>query len=178
MMELSLPDSKFKKSYIAAQRELRAEGAAKDIDFDRLKLRFEYYVQHKILQSRGVGLAKGHVPYTEYWITEGRHFLGRISLRHCLNESLERFGGHIGYEIRPSERKKGYGKKALALVLIEARKRGLREVLITCDDDNLGSIRIIEANRGKLIDKVQNPERATRTRRYRILLESSPLENA
>lgn len=170
-MQLSLPDSRYKKSYIEAQRELRAEGAAEHIDFERLKLRFDYYVQHLILQSRGVGLAKGMVPFTEYWIVKDRHFIGRITLRHHLNASLENLGGHIGYEIRPTERRKGYGRQALAMLLPLAKDFGLNEVLITCNDDNVGSIRIIEANGGVLQDRVQNADRPMPTRRYKITLK-------
>jgi predicted acetyltransferase len=172
-MELVLPDSRFKKSYIAAQRELRAEGAAQDIDFDRLKFRFEHFVQMKLLQRQGQCLPAGFVPATEFWMAEGTHFLGRVVLRHYLNSSLELFGGHIGYEVRPTERRKGYARQGLALALPEARKLGLTEVLITCDDDNLGSIRVIESNGGVLIDRVQIDGRPALTRRYRILLDAS-----
>jgi predicted acetyltransferase len=65
-----------------------------------------------------------------------------------LNEDLLNIGGNITYEIRPSERRKGYGKKMLELALIEAKERGLDKVLITCDEDNIASKKIIEANGG------------------------------
>ena len=79
--------------------------------------------------------------------SDGR-IVGMIDLRHTLNDFLAEVGGHIGYSVRPDERRKGYAKQMLALVLKEARKRGIDRVLITCDDDNVGSARTIEANGG------------------------------
>ncbi|MDR2505685.1 MAG: GNAT family N-acetyltransferase [Oscillospiraceae bacterium] len=69
--------------------------------------------------------------------------LGMINLRHRLNEYLAEIGGHIGYMVRPSERRKGYGKAMLALCLDECRERGLDRVMISCDADNEGSRRTI-----------------------------------
>ena len=74
--------------------------------------------------------------------------VGMIDLRHRLNDFLAEYGGHIGYSVRPDERRKGYAKRMLALVLEEARGRGISRVLITCDDDNVASARTIEANGG------------------------------
>ena len=79
--------------------------------------------------------------------TDGR-IVGMLDLRHRLNDFLAEYGGHIGYSVRPDERRKGYAKRMLALALPEARKRGIDRVLITCDDDNIGSARTIEANGG------------------------------
>ena len=75
--------------------------------------------------------------------------------------------GHIGYKIRPSERRKGYGKLICRLAIGEARKLGIGDILITCDDDNIGSRKIIEANGGQLQDIIDN-NRAALTRRYWI----------
>lgn len=76
--------------------------------------------------------------------------IGTIQLRHSLSEELRRYGGHIGYSIRPSERRKSYGAKQLALVLEEAKKLGLSEVMITCDKENIGSARTAIKNGGTL----------------------------
>ena len=73
-----------------------------------------------------------------------------INLRHCLIPSLEHYGGHIGYFIRPSERDKGYGTRMLILALDEARKLGLSQVMMTCNINNLASARGIEKNGGVL----------------------------
>ena len=80
---------------------------------------------------------------------DGR-IVGMIDLRHRLNDFLAKIGGHIGYSVRPDERRKGYAKTMLRLVLNEARERGIDRALVTCDDDNIGSARTIEANGGVL----------------------------
>ncbi|WP_455718560.1 GNAT family N-acetyltransferase, partial [Anaerosporobacter sp.] len=69
--------------------------------------------------------------------------IGSIQLRHFLTEDLEKCGGHIGYGIRPTERKKGYGKQQLLLVLEIAREMKLPKVMISCDKDNIASSRTI-----------------------------------
>lgn len=74
--------------------------------------------------------------------------VGMIDVRHSLNDFLAEYGGHIGYSVRPDERRKGCAKAMLALALKEAKKLGIERVLITCDDDNVGSARTIEANGG------------------------------
>ena len=81
--------------------------------------------------------------------TDGR-IVGMIDLRHELNAHLAAIGGHIGYSVRPEERRKGYARWMLAQTLEKARARGIPRVLITCDDDNEGSRRTIEDNGGVL----------------------------
>lgn len=90
---------------------------------------------------------KGLVPAITYFLIRenDNRIVGMIDLRLGLNEYLRNFGGHIGYSIRPSERKKGYNKINLYLVLQEARKHNLEKVLITCADYNVGSRKSILA---------------------------------
>jgi len=76
--------------------------------------------------------------------------------------------GIIGYYIRPSQRRKGYGSLILALSLDKAKQLGLKKVLVTCNDDNVASIKIIERNGGKLADKVKAGFSKVLTRRYWI----------
>jgi predicted acetyltransferase len=102
-------------------------------------------------RSRQGDVADGKVPQNDYFLLrDGATILGLSGLRHALTPALRDIGGHIGYRIRPSERRKGYGTRLLALVLVEARQLGLDEVLLTCDSDNIGSRRIIERNGGQL----------------------------
>lgn len=110
------------------------------------------------------------MPQTIYWLIDGEEFIGRSSLRHELTPALLEIGGHIGYEIRPSRRRRGYGRAILRLTLEEARGRGLSEVLVTCDTDNVGSRKIIEANGGRFADERPGPPGARPTRRYWIPL--------
>ena len=94
---------------------------------------------------------RGFVPATLYFLTDdsGRLY-GAIHLRHELNERLRHYGGHIGYGIRPSERRKGYATLQLQLMLDKLRESGFEKVMITCDLDNIGSSRTIEKNGGIL----------------------------
>jgi predicted acetyltransferase len=95
-------------------------------------------------------------------------FLGRLSIRHHLNPSLEQLGGHIGYEIRPSARGKGYGRLILQLGLDKARALGLTRALLTCDATNILSQRVIRANGGVLQDQISLPERPNPVMRWWI----------
>ncbi len=100
--------------------------------------------------ARGVGLTPGGVPYSTFWLTSGRRPIGGSRIRHHLTPDLEDEGGHVGYDIRPSERLKGYGRLILRLTLAEARKLGLSRALLTCDTDNVASAKIIEGHGGVL----------------------------
>jgi len=71
-----------------------------------------------------------------------------------VNDYLAKIGGNIGYYIRPSARKKGYGTKILELALIKAKQIGLQKILVTCDESNIASKKIIEKNKGQFQDKV------------------------
>ena len=83
--------------------------------------------------------------------------VGRVSIRHELNEWLEDVGGHIGYGVCPSHRNKGYGKQLLIQSLPIAKKIGLDRVLVTCDESNIGSKKIIENAGGKFDGYAKDP---------------------
>jgi predicted acetyltransferase len=93
------------------------------------------------------------VPSTTYWWTDDSVYLGRINLRHRLNEHLLEIGGHIGYDIRPSARRRGHATAMLAAVLPRAAALGIEKALVTCDGDNIASRKVIEANGGVLEDR-------------------------
>lgn len=101
-------------------------------------------------QRKNEGLPKGYVAQSTFWLVDGDEFIGRSSLRHELTEHLLKYGGHIGYDIRPSRRGRGYGTRLLEPTLPEAHKLHIDQVLVTCNTDNLASIKVIEANGGVL----------------------------
>lgn len=76
--------------------------------------------------------------------------IGAINVRWNLSEAMLQFGGHIGYGIRPTERRKGYNKINLYLGMIEASKLGLDKVMLDCDANNIGSDKTLKALGGKL----------------------------
>ncbi len=162
------PTTYYKTSYIAAVREFHAEGKNPAWNYENLEANFDEYVAMQL--AKETDPEAGYVPQTEYWFVVGEEYIGRISLRHYLNDSLWLFGGHIGYEVRPTMRQRGYGTLMCRLVLDHARALKLDRVLITCDDDNIGSQKIIEANNGILQDKIDNG-RQVLTRRYWIALK-------
>ena len=87
--------------------------------------------------------------------------VGMINIRLALNKKLKEIGGHIGYGIRPTERRKGYNKINLYLGLLRCKEYGIDEVLLDCDKDNLGSAKTMKALGGRLVkefydDKIYN----------------------
>ena len=122
------------------------------------------------VRENGLLLPPGWVAETVLWLVDNDIFIGRASIRHSLNEHLLKIGGHIGYFIRPSMRRRGYGKSILNLALIEAKKMGLQKVLVTCDETNTGSRKIIEANGGVLENIVENGLDMPPKRRYWITI--------
>jgi len=132
---------------------------------------FAELLRNQKANSRGEELAPDRVAQTVYFLVKNRGYLiGSSRLRHTLTPSLENEGGHIGYDIRPSQRGKGYATLLLSMMLEEARGLGLSKVLVTCDEDNIASARVIEKNGGKLIDKVVAEEGGQLVRRYWIEL--------
>jgi len=115
-------------------------------------------------------LPAGYVGSTTFWLVddEQQRFLGQIDIRHSLTERLLHYGGHIGYAVRLGEWNKGYGTLMLQLVLPHAKALGITRCLITCDDDNPGSARVMEKNDFILGDKIDNviDGQAIVTRRY------------
>lgn len=110
----------------------------------------------------------GFVPSTTLWWVEDETYLGRIAIRHRLTPWLLDVGGHIGYDTRPSARRQGHATAMLCAALPLTHDLGIDPVLITCDEDNLGSRRVIEANGGVLEDvrPVAGSPHAPAKRRY------------
>ena len=93
------------------------------------------------------------VHQTTLWFVEGDEWLGRLAIRHRLTPALTELGGHIGYVVRPSARRKGYATQMLTQSLPVAAGLGIDPAQLTCDTDNLPSRRVIEAAGGELDDE-------------------------
>lgn len=109
----------------------------------------------KDLEIKKQERTKDRVPSTLYVLVDqqGRIY-GALSFRHELNPYLEDFGGHIGYGIRKSEQGKGYGTLQLKLMLKKLAQTDYDSILVTCDEDNLRSKKVIEHHGGRLLEKI------------------------
>lgn len=161
---LVLPEAAYKDSYIAAVYEYICAGHRDLWQPEILRANFDEYLQ--TLRDKESAPLAGMAPATLYWlVAPGGIYVGELDLRHVLTDDLRRFGGHIGYSIRPSLRRRGYGRLICRLGIEEARARGIGDILITCADDNIASRKIIEANGGMLIDRIEAGQPVL-TRRY------------
>lgn len=117
-----------------------------------------------------------YVPSTVYLAIreEDNKLVGIIDFRHELSDFLFNYGGNIGYSVLPEERRKGYAKKMLSLMLEICRKKGLERVLITCDKNNIASAKTIMANGGILENEIADKNIISKSgflRRYWIKLK-------
>ena len=118
----------------------------------------------------GRDLPEDRVRMTWFWLLRGDRIVASSRLRHELIPVLLLDGGNIGYEVRPSERRRGVGRELLRLTLDEARGMGLRRVLLTTETTNLGSIAVILGNGGIFEDTSISPNTGRTLNRYWITL--------
>ena len=170
MAFLTEPSERYRGSYLEALQEFQAEGRHLEIPLEEVAANFDGFVQHLRDQADRIKLKPGKVPGSDFWLIDENEYIGRLSLRYELNKRLLQMGGHIGYEIRPSRRRQGYGKLILKYGLDQAKAFGLEWVLLTCDEDNLGSRKIIESNGGTLENIIEVERWSAKVCRYWIRL--------
>jgi len=168
MCFLTEPSVQYKDSYLAAVRELQGERKRLDDNIRFLSDNFAAFVQRSLQQKDRSQLVSGRVPNADFWLIDDGEFVGRLNLRYELDADLLKFGGHIGYEVRPSRRKQGYGTRILHLGLEKAKAAGIHKVLVTCDENNIGSKKIIEHNGGQFENAVHVDGSAIKKLRYWI----------
>lgn len=160
----------YQEAYILSLQEIEKGNIKKhDLMFDDPD---EVDIIQKYRDSRDRSKLKPtYVPSYDYFLVDDDKFIGRISIRIELTPALLNYGGNIGYGINPKYWKKGYGTILLKIGLEKAKELVLQDkVLVTCDDDNVGSYKIIEKNGGILVNKVENTDEGETflTRRYWI----------
>ncbi len=126
------------------------------------------YVEQLDHVRRATKLPEPWVPATFLLAFVGDDLVGRTSIRHRLNDFLLATGGHISYAVLPAFRRRGFATEILTQSLIIARSYDIGRVLVTCDDDNDASARVITRCGGVLENIVENPEGGLRKRRYWI----------
>ena len=149
-IQLVLPTERYRESFLRGLREFRHEGLPWWLggDSETAEQDFAAFVARKLADSNR--RTETLVPKTHLWAVAEELFVGRISIHHELNDALRVEGGHIGYDTVPSFRGRGVATEMLRQALPLARALGLIEVLLTCDDTNAASIRVIERNGGSL----------------------------
>lgn len=174
-IELTRPTTDLFDSWAAAVAEfgdahVDGSGLPAPVTPDRLTL--DALIEKSTLLADTTAEPPADVVHNDlYWIVDDGEVVGFLSFRHDLNDYLREVGGHIGYSVRESRRRQGFASAALRLGLERAREIGLERVLITCDDDNVGSYRTIEGAGGVLQDvREQSARGHALLRRYWITL--------
>jgi predicted acetyltransferase len=168
------PSAAQQAEFLALAAEYASTG---DLRYQVVLSDFVGYLQRLHDFARGENLPPGRVRESTYWGVDDGMIIGSIRLRHSLTPVLRQMGGNIGYDVRPSKRGQGYGTALLALILEQARGFGLSGLLITCDADNLASVRVIEKNSGRLISQGRVDGYSTLVARYWIDLMSFDKQN-
>jgi predicted acetyltransferase len=163
---LVAPSTRFRASFVAALAECHEEGRHMELDEARLADpdEFSRFVEALLADEGSPGAFArytwslwgkeppyqpcGYVPQTILWWTAGDEFIGRLTIRHRLTLHLLYEGGHIGYEVRPSARRRGHATAMLAAALPLVAELGVEWALIDCDPANDASRRVIEKNGG------------------------------
>jgi predicted acetyltransferase len=163
---LAVPDPALRPSFLEAMEEFAAEGRGGPDDDSMIgyEIRtygpswstpegFGEYLARLRSDARSDSVRPGRVPSTTWWWVLGETYLGRIAVRHHLNDWLLEVGGNIGYDVRPSARRRGHATAMLQAVLPEAALLGVDPALVTCDVSNVASRKVIELAGGVLEDE-------------------------
>ena len=156
---LSVPTTAVHASYLEAMAEFRSGDPYRyhDLDLEALANAKAFADYASALAAKALlesPRPAGIVPETTLWWLEGSVYLGRLSIRHELTEALRELGGHIGYDVRPSARRRGHATAMLRAALPYAQRLGIDPALVTCDKDNVASRRVIETNGGVFDNQV------------------------
>ena len=155
-----------KKEYLAANSSMDGCGPLRRIEDpeEYIKTCAEYEDPERVPSHL--------VPATQFFFIRknDNKLVGMIQVRHRFNDYLSKFGGHIGYSVRPSERRQGYAKEMLRMTLPFCCEIGLDKVLITCADGNIGSEKTILANGGIYESTVYEPNGDRNLKRFWITL--------
>jgi predicted acetyltransferase len=141
---LVFPTTGVRESYLDGEREVSLESGADLAWLDRAAADFGGFVDRLAAPAR-----RWDVPVSQLWYVDGSSYLGTVVIRRELTPELARVGGHIGYHVVPSYRRRGHAGRMLADALVFCAHFGLHRVLLTCEPTNLASRKVMEANGGQ-----------------------------
>lgn len=153
----------YRQEFINNNEEIHGDGGLSKFD------NFDEWLNYNTNNEKEETVTKGYVPANTYLAIENDKMVGIINIRHCLNDFLLNYGGHIGYSVRKSERQKGYAKQMLKLALERCKELNIERALLTCDKNNIGSVKTIISNGGILENEVIENDKTTQ--RYWIDLK-------
>lgn len=154
-LKLVKPSIHYKESFIEAIIEFQNEGSYKNFDSTSPEESFNNFLRKLENKEKGVSLPEGVPKESTRWLVLGNEFIGAVSWMHELVGESSHVEGSVSYGVRPSKRNMGYGTQALKLIIPLVREIGMDRVLVVCDDDNIGSIKVIESNGGVLESKIE-----------------------
>ena len=166
-----LPSVALREAFAVMAQDYKAAGEYRYWrEAERDGFDFLDYVSRLRGYARGIDLPAGLVPYTTFWLVGGPldTIYGVSRLRHRLNNRSRLEGGHIGYDVPPSHRNAGNGTELLRQTLAKARDMGIFRVLLTCDETNIASARVIEKNGGRFENQVVSNVTGSVVNRYWI----------
>ena len=172
-MKLVDPCIEYKNEYIKFVKEVRKNNEVESsytFEISFLKHRFHEFLAYLEYISK---YPKGEIviPMKHYWVVEDEQIVGRVTIRSNSDEKLFKYIGNIGYIIAPSRRKNGYGSRMLELAKKKAGELVYKEILITCDKNNIASKKIIEKNGGVFIEEYYWEEKGLNNLSYKIFLD-------
>lgn len=171
-LELFIPTEAYKEQILAYKEEFIRNGDSLDGTAGlHAAETFEEWYAALLDNSKEETKREGRVPATTYLVIrmEDSALVGMIDIRHRLNDYLFECGGHIGYSVRKSERRKGYATEMLKRSLMACRELGIAKVLVTCDKNNIASARTILSNGGILENEIIEDDGITQ--RYWITIQ-------
>ena len=146
MLTLEAPSADLRAAFLDMAADFAAHGEPRYVDASQ---DFDRFLRRIASEAQDQCWRRAEFPVTDWLVSDGR-LLGCSRLRHRLTPELAYQGGHVGYDIRPSARGRGFGTSLLSLTKERAAAMGIDRLRITCDVDNTASIRVIEKNGGVL----------------------------
>ena len=158
----SMMEAYLKETFEYGESFVNGDGGCHQYD-DYLK-----WLKREKQNHLGIHLQPGYVPGTTYFYIKDDMIIGTINIRHCLNDYLLNVGGHIGYSVLPSQRKKGYATAMLKEAIKICKQWDIEPILVTCDKNNIASRKTIEKCGGQLENEYDDKQTNKTTLRFWI----------